>query len=114
MDIPSREQLERRMSALVADHLDQIAEANPEGFDLGIIALAVEVVFPDPESTLIRREEGGYSPSPDVNSYQSTLCTDHRWWVTKAFFQEAYEYYAYPRSGENVEEDGEEGGAESL
>ena len=98
------------MHALVADHLDQIEEANPEGFDLGIIAFAVEVINPDPEGALIRREEGGYWPPSDITTYQSHYCTDWRWWVKKAFFRDAWEYYEYPSSDEPSGEDDEENG----
>jgi hypothetical protein len=78
MNIPTREQLETRMHALVADHLDQIAEQCPEGFDLGVIAFVVEVIYPYPEFVEIRREEGGYWPPSDAATYQSYLCTDWR------------------------------------
>jgi hypothetical protein len=97
MEIPTREQLERRMNALVADHLDLIAETNSEGFDLGVVAFAIEVLYPD-ERTWLRREERGYSPPMEVTSYLSTYCSDHRWWIQRAVFQEAYDDYAYPTS----------------
>jgi hypothetical protein len=35
MEIPPREQLERRLHAQIADHLDRLAEENTDGFDPG-------------------------------------------------------------------------------
>jgi hypothetical protein len=105
VDIPTRNQLERRMSALIADHLDTIAEANPDGFDLGVVALAVEVHYSNPENQLLRRAEGGYTPDMDVSSYWSFYCSDHRWWVQKAAFSEAYSFYESPTSGGGDESD---------
>jgi len=107
MNIPTREQLERRMHALVADHLDQIAEANPEGFDLGVVTFAIEVLYPD-EETWLRREEGGYSPPMDVTSYLSYFSSDHRWWVKKAISSEAHDYFAYPPPSNDDEEEDED------
>ncbi len=104
MDIPTREQLERRMHALVADHLDQIAEANPDGFDLGVVAISAEVVTPDPEATLLRREDGGYTPAIDSYYYWSYYCSDHRWWVKKALYAEANDHFQYPPTDEEDEE----------
>ena len=107
MNIPTREQLETRMHALVADHLDQIAQQCPEGFDLGIIAFVVEVMFPDPETAEgVRREEGGYwPPSPDALTYQHVLCTDRRAWVAERVLRNAYELVVQPLSDEANSED---------
>jgi hypothetical protein len=38
------------MHALVADELDLLEEDNPEGFDIGVVAFAIEVITPDPEN----------------------------------------------------------------
>jgi hypothetical protein len=100
------------MHALVADSLDLLAEDNPDGFDLGVVAFAVEVLRPDAENTWLRREEGGYTPAMDIDYYWAYFCSDHRWWVRKAVFAEADNYYRYPpaldESSGDDEEDSEE------
>src|SRR5262249_52839333 len=87
---------------------DTLAEPAEESSQLGIIAFAVEVIYADPDSALIRREEGGYSPPSDVLTYQSHLCTDWRRWVKKAFSREAYEWYEYTSGSEDEDDDEEQ------
>jgi hypothetical protein len=41
----------------------------------------------------------------DVSSYWSFYCSDHRWWVQKAAFSEAYSFYESPTSGGGDESD---------
>ena len=107
VEIPPREAIEPRLYALIADHLDRIEGDNPRGFDLGLVALAVEVVVPDPENAWVRREEGRYSPPTDVDTYWSYYCSDWRPWVRRAIFREAYDFLEYgsSSSGEDSEED---------
>ncbi|MDQ3823650.1 MAG: hypothetical protein M3321_10485 [Actinomycetota bacterium] len=108
MEIPTREQLERRLHAIVADHLDALAETHPDGFDLGVVAIAVEVLYPDEQgAAFLRREEGGYTPPIDVESQWSYYCSDHRWWVKEAVFKEAHDYFAYPPDEHHGDEDDE-------
>jgi hypothetical protein len=95
-DFPAREQVERRLHALVADWLDIVAEGNSDGFDLGVVGFIAEVVTPDPEYTILRREEGGYTPPMDTNSYFSYYCSDHRWYIKRAIFGDAGDHYRYP------------------
>jgi hypothetical protein len=110
MEIPSREELERRLHALIADQLDILERDNPEGFDVGVAAFAIEVIYPDPEDTWIRREEGKYFPPVDTYSYWFYYCTDHRLWVKKAVFRTAHESYEYPQDSP----DGDEGNDEEA
>ncbi len=62
MTWPSREELDRRMHALVADHLDEIAKRNPEGFDLGVQVFISEIFVPV-ETDRLLREDAGYTMS---------------------------------------------------
>jgi len=95
-DFPPREQVERRLHALIADWLDDLAESNSDGFDLGVIGFIAEVVTPDPGYTVLRREEGGYTPEMDTSNYFSYFCTDHRWYIKRAVFGDAGDYFRYP------------------
>ncbi len=106
MEIPPREQLERRLHAQIADHLDRLAEENTDGFDLGVISYAFEVLTPF-EPTRLRREEGGYTPPIDVNMYWSYYCSDTRWWVKESVFRVAADYFANPPDDDDEEEDDE-------
>jgi hypothetical protein len=93
------------MHALIADELDIIEEDNPEGFDIGVVAFAIEVITPDPENTWVRREEGRYFPPADTDGYWSYYCSDYRRWVKTAVFRDAYNFYEYPSTHGGTEED---------
>jgi len=105
-EFPTRDQVERRLHALVADWLDTIARDNQDGFDIGIVGFIGEVSMPDPETTLLRREEGGYTPPLDTDQYTSYYCSDHRWWMKRALFGDAGDYFRFPPSED--EENGDE------
>jgi hypothetical protein len=109
-EFPTREQVERRLHALVADWLDIVAEDNSDGFDVGVVGFIGEVVTPDPEYTVLRREEGGYTPAMDTHNYFSYYCSDHRWYIKRAIFGDAGDYFRYPPadSDEDEEANGDE------
>ena len=85
-----------------------IARDNPDGFDLGVVGFIGEVVTPDPESTLLRREEAGFTPALDTDQYPSYYCSDHRWWIKRALFGDAGDFFRFPPNSEDDEQHGDE------
>jgi hypothetical protein len=63
VETPNREDLRRRLHALVEDALDQIERDNPAGYDLGVIALSTEVMHERSGSQYLKRTESGYTPA---------------------------------------------------
>ena len=108
MDTPTRAQLENRLHALIADHLDALEAQNPEGFDLGVVAEAWEVLTADPNAVSLNRADAAYTPGWDVDYHFSYFCSDHRWWVREAMFREAHNYYQYPPSNSSTEDSEED------
>jgi hypothetical protein len=104
-EFPEREQVERRLHALVADWLDIVAKDNSDGFDLGVVGFIGEVVTPDPEYTVLRREAGGYTPEMDTSYYFSYYCSDHRWYIKRAVFGDAGDYFQYPPDDSDGEDE---------
>jgi hypothetical protein len=92
MEKPSREEHVRRLQALIEDALDQVAGQNPDGFDLGVIALNLEVLHETPLSDFLKRSDAGYTPDDDVGSYFTYWCSDHRSYIQAAIFRDAYNY----------------------
>jgi len=107
-EFPAREQLERRLHALVADWLDFLAKDNSSGFDLGVVGFIGEVVTPDPDYTVLRREEGGYTPEMDTDYYFSYYCSDHRWYIKRAIFRDAAEHFQYSPVNESDRDEDED------
>lgn len=116
MEMPTREQLENRLSALVADALDNFDSDNPEGYDLGVVGIVLEVFVERPGSDYLKRTDGGYTPSDDVSSYIGYWCSDHRAWMQESFFETAYRVargdFAQPVP--DTEEDADEGDIDGL
>ena len=92
MEKPSREQHVRRLHALIEDALDQVENQNPNGFDLGVIALNLEVLHERGLSSYLLRSDAGYTPDDDVSSYFTYWCSDHRPHIQAAIFRDAYNY----------------------
>ena len=108
MDTPTRAELEKRLHAFIADHLDHLEAQHPEGFNLGVIGDVWEVLTPDPDHVSLSRVDAGYTPGWDVDYHFSYYCTDHRWWVMAAIFRKAHEYYEYSSSSSSTEDSDED------
>src|SRR6266550_3559551 len=92
MEKPSREEHVRRLHALIEDTLDTLGRNEPDGFDLGVIAIHLEVLSEAPLSDYLKRSDAGYTPGDDVDSYFMYYCSDHRPYVQAAMFRNAYNY----------------------
>jgi hypothetical protein len=91
------------MHARVSDHLDAIAANNPDGFDIGVAAIVVEVLTqvaddPDFPETRALRVEGDYTPAQGTDAHFAFYCSDSRRWVKRAVHQAAYEFFEYRAS----------------
>lgn len=92
---PNREELERRLNALVADFLDSLTEDYEEGFDLGVALILAEVRYPADaeriEDLVARRPrpEAQYTPEAQWHHTVWFRCTDHRDWVQAGLLHEA-------------------------
>jgi hypothetical protein len=107
VETASREQLVKRLTAVVEDALDCVERDCPKGFDVGVVGLVFEVLVegePDPH---LRRSDAGYTPGDDVSSYFQTYCTDHRRWVKQKVFEEAYDLHLYGDTGASEDDDGD-------
>jgi hypothetical protein len=84
---PTRQEIESRLQALLADHLDAVATQNPEGFDIGVIAIVTEVRYPasvEEVEELVEsrgRPEAFYTPEAEWNTYVAMGCSDSRNWI---------------------------------
>lgn len=117
MEKPSREEHLRRLHALIEDALDSVAERNSQGFDLGVIALNLEVLYETPLSNYLKRSEVGYTPDDDVGSYFTYWCSDHRPYIQAAMFRDAYNYasaleYNDSQPSDDTTDDDESGDAQ--
>ena len=90
---PSREKHHARLEALIEDLLDALSREHLDGFDLGVIAVNLEVLTEGPMSDYLKRSDAGYTPDDDINSYFTYWCSDHRPHIQAAMFRDAY-YYA--------------------
>jgi hypothetical protein len=90
---PSREKHQARLEAFIEDFLDALSREHLDGFDLGVIAVTVEVLTEAPLSDYLKRSVAGYTPDDDVSSYFTYWCSDHRPHIQAAMFRDAY-YYA--------------------
>jgi hypothetical protein len=77
----TREELERRFHAVIADALDREDGRHPDGFDIGPIGIVYECLFEGPPTSYLKRADAGYTPDDDVISAFSWFCTDDRPWV---------------------------------
>jgi hypothetical protein len=93
LEKPTRDKHHTRLDALIEDFLDQLSREHLDGFDLGVIAVHVEVLIEAPLSDYLKRSDAGYTPDDDVNSYFTYWCSDHRPHIQAALFRDAY-YYA--------------------
>ena len=91
MNIPSRNKLEDRLQALVADMLDELETDYPDGFDLGVVLIGYEVQYPREGSSHLKRSAAGYTPDDDVGTWMSYWCSDHRPWVQRAITDSLYD-----------------------
>ena len=92
MKKPGREEHVRRLHALIEDALDYVQEQNAGGFDLGVIAVNLEVLYEASLSDYLKRSDARYTPDDDVGSYFMYWCSDHRPYVQAALFRDAYNY----------------------
>jgi hypothetical protein len=82
-----------RLHALVEDILDQVEDDEPDGFDIGVIAVVVEVVRPKGVGDLDSghyRPEVGYEPMTE--GYFQFQCSDTRRLVQAAMFRNIADY----------------------
>jgi hypothetical protein len=110
---PSRERHHARLDALIEDFLDHLSREHLDGFDLGAIAVSVEVLTEAPMSDYLKRSDAGYTPGDDVNSYFTYWCSDHRPHVQAAMFRDVYYYtqdLADRRALADEDDDGDEPG----
>jgi hypothetical protein len=97
---PTRAEVEARLQALLADHLDHIAKQNPEGFDIGVAAIVTEVRYPaevEDIEAIIRgrpRPEALYTPAAEWRQYVSFVCSDSRAWIQYGLLRAALEVLA--------------------
>jgi hypothetical protein len=107
-ELPSRDELERRLDALTRDHLDSLYADEPDGFRIGVVGLIYEVLTPS-EPSALRREDAGYTPADNDASYFSYYTSDSRWWMKRAIFGEAGDFYKYPpdEAGKDDDRDGD-------
>jgi len=109
---PTREELETRLQALLADHLDAVASQNPEGFDIGVVALVTEVRYPatvEDVEELVRsrgRPEARYTPEAEWNTYVAMGCSDSRNWIQSGILDAALDLLDEPAI-EDAEDDAE-------
>jgi hypothetical protein len=73
--------------------LDALSREHLDGFDLGVVAVNLEVLTEGPMSDYLKRSDAGYTPDDDVSSYFTYWCSDHRPHIQAAMFRDAY-YYA--------------------
>jgi hypothetical protein len=109
MDTPTRDELERRLNALVADFLDAAEADFPEGFDFGPVMLVAETRTRWDGEVALRRSDGGYVPAADAAISFRTWCSDWREWVQAELLKEAGELYRRrdvytPRDGDEWRE----------
>ena len=99
---PTRKEIESRLQALLADHLDAVATQNPEGFDIGIVAIVTEVRYPasvDEVEELVEsrgRPEARYTPEAEWNTYVAMGCSDSRSWIQSGILNAALELLDEP------------------
>jgi hypothetical protein len=101
---PTRDEHRARLHALLEDALDYFDDVNPEGYDLGVVALTAELKYEVPLSSYLKRSEAGYTPNDDVDSVFTYWTSDHRYWVTAAMFRDAY-LYAKKQADASAESD---------
>jgi len=65
---------------------------NPNGFDLGVIAVNLEVLYERSLTPHLLRSDAGYTPDDDVGSYFTFWCSDHRPHIQAAIFRDSYNY----------------------
>jgi hypothetical protein len=94
VDFPRRDELDRRLHALVADFLDDLEADHPEGSDLGPVMLIAETRTPWDGEVPLRRSDAGYTPS-DFEVEWRIWCSDWRWWVQAAMLREADDLMRY-------------------
>jgi hypothetical protein len=108
----NRDRIEARLRAFVADHLDGIEEANPEGFELGVVMILSEVRYaaaPEHIEWLVEhrgRPEAEYTPEAERRSYIAFGCTDNRQWVKRGVLTEALMLLDAPEADDS--DDGED------
>lgn len=102
-----------RLHALVDDALDSFARSDPEGFDLGVVALVCEVMYGREGSDFLKRTDAGYTPRDDVAAYVTYWCSDHRGWVQRGLFETAYDLSVGERPPVDEEEPEEDDGERS-
>jgi hypothetical protein len=90
---PSREDLERRLHAFIADQLDDLEQRHPDGFDLGVYVAMSEIRLPLEDRGHLLREHVGYT-----RSRWRMWSTEDQGFVTPALIREAHEYFEFEAS----------------
>jgi hypothetical protein len=112
MHTATREELLERINALAEDGLGDLANAYPEGFNLGVISIVWEIFTEAPISTYLKRAAAGYTPDDDTIGFFGYWCSDHRKWVQEAAFGNVYEMSRSTVAGGDSDDDDEEDDAE--
>ena len=93
MSWPSREDLERRLHAFIADQLDDLEQRHPDGFDLGVYVSLSEIRVPLEDKGRLLREDVGYT-----RSRWRMWSTEDQGFVAPALIREAHDYFEYEAS----------------
>jgi len=90
-----REQVERRINALVADFLDSREASADRELDLGTFAIVAEIKersTPDEINDLVetrKRPEARYTPEAEWTQSMWYRCSDVRGWIASGLFRRA-------------------------
>ena len=90
MSWPSREDLERRLHAFIADQLDDLEQRHPDGFDIGVHISLSEIRVPLEAKGLLLREDAGYT-----QSRWRLWSTEAGGFMTEALINQAHDFFTY-------------------